>query len=57
MTEHQRAVAIVRAIMDNLYDRSGFDWWYDNIDNDVKREIFLSLVATVKKAGESCVMD
>lgn len=56
MTDHQRAVKVVRAIMDNLYDRSQFDWWYDPIDKDVKREIFLSLVATVKGAM-SCVKD
>jgi len=38
-----RAGMIVEAIMENLKGRSQFDWWWDDIDDDVKKEIIESL--------------
>lgn len=33
------AQKIVKAILDELNDRKGFDWWWDELDADIRNEI------------------
>ncbi len=39
MTDEERAKKIWKAVFDELYDRKGFDNWWDDIDEFVQRDI------------------
>ena len=41
------AVRIVDSVIDDLWDRGGFDGWWCDIDEDIQQEIIDSLTATV----------
>lgn len=43
------ADTIWNAIFADLYDRSQFDWWWDNIDYDIKSEIEHSIIKIINK--------
>lgn len=45
-TSHRAAWAIVK----NLNGRSGFDAWWESIDDEIKDEIFARIVNEIKKA-------
>lgn len=40
--------AIVKAVLKNLDDRSGFDHWWGSIDRSIQREIREDLAADVR---------
>ena len=44
-----RSENIVDAVLKDLEDRSGFDWWWDGIDEDVQAEIRSALVEIVRQ--------
>lgn len=50
MTSEQ-AHTIVNAILDNLEGRSGFDWWWGDIPEDVQDEIRDDLAAAVERVA------
>jgi hypothetical protein len=39
---------VVDAVLNDLEDRSGFDWWWDDIDPDIREEIKAELAAKVR---------
>ena len=43
----KQAERIWKAIFADLYDRSQFDWWWDPIDEDTKREIDAKMVKII----------
>ncbi len=43
------AKKIWRSIFAELYDRREFDWWWDDIDLDTKREIGRAMVEAIKR--------
>lgn len=45
-----RALAehIVTDVMNSLGDRKGFDWWWGDIDVEIKKEIRLELTEIVR---------
>lgn len=45
--EPTQAERIVAAILTNLDDRSGFDWWWGDIDSATQREIKRTLAKIV----------
>lgn len=40
---------LLNKLFNNLYDRSGFDWWWDEIDDETKEEIIESLLKIMKE--------
>ena len=38
------ATDIVEAILNELRGRKGFDWWWDDLEEDIKQEIRESLI-------------
>jgi hypothetical protein len=40
---------LVQSIIENLCDRGGFDEWWYNIDDDIKREIRVEMRQTIEK--------
>lgn len=56
MGQEKQARRVVRSVMSVLYDRSGFDDWWDGIDEDDQKEIKAEIVAEVMKLG-SCEVD
>lgn len=42
------AERIVNAIIDDIYSRSGGDWFFDGLDNEVKIELTSTLIAKVQ---------
>lgn len=37
--EHEKAIRITNAIINELCDRCGFDNWWDDLDRDIRQEI------------------
>lgn len=48
-TPRTLAERIVNALTSDIYGRSGGDWFFDGIDEDVKREMTSDLVAIVQR--------
>lgn len=46
-----RIKAAVKAVLDDLNDRSGFDHWWGGIDSDTKRDIRVDLAKAIEKAA------
>jgi hypothetical protein len=46
-----RAKKAVKAVLDDLNDRSGFDHWWGNIDSGTRREIRDALTKAIEKAA------
>lgn len=46
-----RVKAAVKAVLDDLNDRSGFDHWWGDIDSDTRREIRSDLAKAIEKAA------
>ena len=42
------AQRIIKKVFDDLYDRGGFDHWWDDIDSDIQQEILGALVRHVE---------
>ncbi|GAA0196928.1 MULTISPECIES: hypothetical protein [Bacillati] len=41
-------MSLEQAIVDELYARRGFDYWWDDIDEDVREEILEALAETIE---------
>jgi hypothetical protein len=39
MDPDTRAEQIVKVVLEDLADRAGFDWWWDDIDEQTQNEI------------------
>ena len=44
-----KEIEIARAVLKELKGRKGFDWWWDELDEDIKEEIETELALTVKR--------
>ena len=53
MNTENVACEIVTSILEELYDRSGFDGWWYNIDAEIREEIENELIARRKTAGDN----
>ena len=42
--------SIAARVFRNLYNRKGFDWWFDGIDLELQVEVWDEMVATVEAA-------
>ncbi len=43
------AQRIVNAVVEDIYGRSGGDWWWDDLDDDVRvQEVIPELIAVVQ---------
>jgi hypothetical protein len=47
--EEKRAERIWKAIFDDLYDRGQFDWWWDGIEDETKKEIKEKIIGIIVK--------
>lgn len=45
------AKGIVDAVLRELEGRKGFDWWWDDLDADIQKEIRLALRDAVQDAA------
>lgn len=45
-----RAKVAVEAVLRDLCDRSGFDHWWGEIDDDIQQEIRVELAEVIEKA-------
>jgi hypothetical protein len=43
------ARVVVEAVLDELRNRKGFDWWWDDLDEDIQVEIVEACVQRVER--------
>jgi len=48
-----KAAAIVAAVLRDLEGRKGFDWWWHDIDEDIREEIRAELIVAVRREMEA----
>lgn len=48
-----KASDIAAAVLRDLSDRKGFDWWWDDLDDEIQADIEEDLTKTVQKVLDS----